>query len=215
MNIQYWKDRYEKQGEKAVGCCSFSEKEFEEKTIDASGRLFSFMMKNKIRGEKLLDFGCGYGRITGTYLPFCRQVFGIDVVPWAIEEAKDRYPTMNFYIFDGKKIPFSDGYFNVVLSWTVLQHIPKENIEKICGEIVRVMAPGALLVICENISVWHSDKSHIWFRSLDRYKTLFNRMKLFDGQIIKGADGNDEHHVLMVFKKEAFVPEFQDSTGDG
>jgi len=40
-------------------------------------------------------------------------------------------------------------------------------------------------------------------------------MKLFDGQIIKGADGNDEHHVLMVFKKEAFVPEFQDSTGDG
>ncbi|MCJ7747945.1 MAG: class I SAM-dependent methyltransferase [Desulfobacterales bacterium] len=217
MNAQYWEDRYKKQGLKTVGCCSLSEKEFEDKTINAAEKLFRCMMKNKIYGEKLLDLGCGWGRMTDSYIAFCQQIFGIDVVPWAIEQAKERYPTGNFHVFDGEKIPFSDGYFNTILAWTVLQHILPESIEGICKEIIRVMDPKARLIIYENISIWYSDKPHVWFRSPLQYKKLFKGMRSVDECVVENADGsNNEHHVLMVLKKDsAFVPEFQDNMGDG
>jgi len=202
MNVQYWKDRYERQGKRTVGCCSFSEGRFEERTRKIEAILLRCLVKNKVVAERWLDVGCGWGRLVNVYLPFCREIFGIDVVPWAIEEAKKQFPFGKFLVYDGKKIPFPDGYFDAVLTWTVLQHVPSENISELCNEIIRVMAPGACLIVYENVSTWYPDKLHIWFRRADKYSALFGGLRAIDQELVTDADENDEHHVLMVFKKE-------------
>ena len=105
-------------------------------------------------------------------------------------------------VFDGEEIPFLDGYFNLVLCWTVLQHIPPTEIGKICSEIARVLAKDGKLVLYENVSVWHPNKVHIWFRTPGRYSDLFdNKFEVLDYEIIKGADDNDERHFLTVLRK--------------
>ena len=205
MNTFYWENRYKRQGKRTVGCCSFSQGEFEKKTRKAEATLLKCLVRNKIAAERWLDVGCGWGRLANIYLSFCKEISGIDIIPWAIEEAKKQFPFGKFSVYDGKKIPFSDKHFDAILTWTVLQHVSTEDISDFCKEIVRVMASGAYLIVYENVSTWRTDKSHIWFRGAGTYKLLFEALKMIDEELVPDADGNDEHHVLIVFKKEVII----------
>jgi ubiquinone/menaquinone biosynthesis C-methylase UbiE len=203
MNVRYWIDRYKAQNTRTVGHCSLSKEQFEKKTNEAIQRLSSCIARNKISGDKLLDFGCGWARLINGYLTACRHVYGIDVVPQAIKMARDRYPIYDFHVFDGKNVPFPNKYFDIVLTWTVLQHVPDEDLSYICRDIARVMAGGAWLILYENVSTWNKDKPHIWFRTKYKYSGLFDgSMRLVEDTMVDAADGNDEKHILMVFKKE-------------
>ncbi len=203
MGIRYWEERYQKQGELTVGCCSFNAKEFKKRTAEAHLLLTQCLTKLNIRADAILDLGCGPGRMVDSYRQFCKRIIGIDVVPWAIDEAKKRYVLGEFYIYNGEKIPLPDGCVNLVLTWTVLQHIAPDTIEQVCKEIVRVMAPHSFLITYENVSVWHANKEHIWFRTPFEYRGMLSGLTFVSEQNIEKADGNnsDERHCLMVFKK--------------
>lgn len=202
MNISYWEDRYKEQGRKTVGCCSFNEVEFEKRSFEMRRLLKEFLFRSlPSRFKRVLDFGCGIGRMELVLQLYSDEVYGVDVVEWAIEQAKRDCPLGHFLTYDGRTIPFNDGFFDGLLSWTVLQHIPDEDIKGVCKEIERVLSNESHLILYENISVWHENKTHIWFRSLDRYKVLFSGMDLISEQRVENADGNDEHHILMLFKK--------------
>lgn len=200
-NLNYWLNRYDKQGLMTVGHSSFTPEQFNDKTQDATKLLLRFLSLNSITARKILDFGCGPGRMTKALIPFFPDVYGIDVVPWAVEQAKRLCPRGKFQLYDGETIPFMDGYFDAIISWTVLQHVPPPEIQNLCREIMRVMAKDGKLVMYENISSWHQDKEHIWFRSASDYQKLFDGMKLISIEMVKGADGNDEDHVLIILKK--------------
>lgn len=202
MNISYWEDRYKEQGRKTVGCCSLNEVEFEKRSFEARRLLKGFLFKFlPCRFKKVLDFGCGIGRMELVLQLYGDEVYGVDVVEWSIEQAKKDYSLGHFLIYDGKTIPFDDGFFDGLLSWTVLQHIPGEDIKGVCKEIKRVMSDKSYLILYENISVWHEDKTHIWFRSIEMYQTFFGGFRLVGFDLVERADGNDECHGLMLFKK--------------
>lgn len=203
MNMPYWEYRYKRQGKRTVGCCSFSQKEFDRNTKKARSLLQKCLMRNNISAERLLDVGCGWGRLVDTCSSFSKEVYGIDIIPWAIEEAKKEFSLGKFSVFDGKRIPFPDKYFDLILSWTVLQHVPPENISELCDEIIRVMTSGARLIIYENISVQYSDKAHIWFRRPSEYELSFEELRMVDKELVASFDKNSETHMLAVFRKDA------------
>ena len=80
--------------------------------------------------SKVLDFGCGRGFLGSLVNKnLGAQVTGIDI----IDSRKTKLP---FVLFDGKKIPFPDNYFDVVLVSYVLHHTL--NIKALLLEIKRV-----------------------------------------------------------------------------
>jgi len=198
----YWEQRYAEQGRRTVGHCSFSEDEFARRS-DIALELLRSILKTVLEGKRVLDFGCGYGRMAKLLVEFCPFVVGVDIVEWAIEEARQHVPEAKFFaLSDGRSLPFPDGFFGGVLSWTVLQHIEPENVTDVVVELGRVIEPGGVVVLYENISTWHEDKSHIWFRSAEDYEKLFRGYRATEKHVVSRADDTDEDHAIMVMVKE-------------
>ena len=188
------------QRERTVGHCSFDEEQFQRSTEQSIRLLLAFMSKHDVVAKRILDVGCGVGRISSVLIPFFQEVYGIDISLWAVERARQNHSRGNFQTYNGERMPFEDGYFGTCLSWTVLQHIPPQEIEGVCGEIARVMEPKGRLILYENVSSI-PDKKHIWYRSVKSYWELFKGFELKVAEVIDGADGNSELHTLMLLRK--------------
>jgi SAM-dependent methyltransferase len=94
--------------------------------------------KKYLRG-RLLDFGCG----SEPYRELCdvQEYIGLD-----IEKSEHNHRTEQIVIFyDGKTIPFDDGYFDSVLSSEVFEHVP--NLHEIINELYRVLKPNGYLLV--------------------------------------------------------------------
>jgi ubiquinone/menaquinone biosynthesis C-methylase UbiE len=104
--------------------------------------IFSFSNEKSI---KFLDVGCGVGTVARLVSSGDSKIkpYGIDVSENFVKKAQ--VGKGNFRVFDGKKIPFKNGSFDVVGCFTVLEHV--ENTVQILREIVRVTKPGGRIIV--------------------------------------------------------------------
>jgi len=95
--------------------------------------------------ERLLDFGCGKGEFLSRVKGVTER-YGCDLDPHMIEIAKHVMPNGVFFTvgLDGK-IPFPDGWFDVVTLLSVLEHVPDER--AVLAEVQRVLRPGGCLIV--------------------------------------------------------------------
>jgi len=103
---------------------------------------------------KLLDLGCFDGSLTvavGAYVK-TKQLYGIDIVPKALNYARRR----GIIVKKGnlnKKFPFPGNYFDVVHGNQVIEHICDSDM--FLSEIYRILKPGGYAVLStENASSW-------------------------------------------------------------
>lgn len=97
-------------------------------------RVIDICEKNGIRVSygKMLDFGCGAGRMTRAFSSFFGACIGIDVSGKMTELARkfnsDRQHCEFLVANEEPILPFQDGSFDFVFSVLVLQHLPKESL---------------------------------------------------------------------------------------
>jgi ubiquinone/menaquinone biosynthesis C-methylase UbiE len=78
-----------------------------------------------VRGKRVLDIGCGDGRLALGVAAFAKRVDGIDPDPVAIAAAKSNARktdarNVRFAAGAAQDLPYPDGAFDVViLSWTL------------------------------------------------------------------------------------------------
>ena len=100
--------------------------------------------------RRALDFGCGVGRLTQALAAYFDDVYGIDVAASMIVRARQANRTRECCHFEVNRRPhlrqFDDDTFDLVYSRLVLQHIPQGLVRRYLPELVRVLAPGGLLV---------------------------------------------------------------------
>lgn len=105
------------------------------------------------KNRKILDLGCGYGRIT---IPLAKQGYhieGIDITPSFInlarEDAKKSKVKIRFKIGDIRELPYKEKSFNVLLClWSVFIEITKEREQlKAINEMLRVLAKNGIAII--------------------------------------------------------------------
>jgi SAM-dependent methyltransferase len=117
------------------------------------------------RWGRVLDFGCGAGRLTQALAEHADEVVGVDVAPAMLAAARGLRPPANcrFVLNEASDLSaFDSGSFDLVYSELVLQHLPASVIEGYLREFVRVLAPGgAALLQCTTRPLW-TFKGMVW-----------------------------------------------------
>jgi ubiquinone/menaquinone biosynthesis C-methylase UbiE len=107
-------------------------------------------------GERVLDVGCGTGRLTLTARAYTGPggaVYGIDAAPEMIEVARRNAERSSldavFEVGLIEDIPFPATSFDAVINRLVIHHLPDELKRKGFAEILRVLKPGGRLLIAD------------------------------------------------------------------
>jgi ubiquinone/menaquinone biosynthesis C-methylase UbiE len=103
-----------------------------------------------VSSGKLLDFGCGVGRMTRAFSTFFASCVGIDISSNMVSLAKrfntDR-PQCDFIVSDNVQLPFASKSFDFVFSVLVLQHLPtKKMILNYIAEFIRIAKDNGVIV---------------------------------------------------------------------
>ena len=118
------------------------------------GRLWSpFWETADLKGALVLDYGCGSGDFSRILADRGARVFGIDISPQLIEQARASVARMGgngstpeFVAGDAHHTPFGDAMFDYVVGNGALHHL---DLEKAFAEIARVLKPGGVAVFME------------------------------------------------------------------
>jgi len=101
--------------------------------------------------RRVLEIGCGTGRITEFVANDFGQVTGLDISEKMIEIGKERLATirnLEMIATDGKNYPLDNSLFDLVFSFIVFQHMPDiKTIRKNFEEITRVLKSNGIAKI--------------------------------------------------------------------
>ena len=99
-------------------------------------------------GDKVLDVGCGNGRLINDISQKARIVaFGVDVSPNMIEICRQKYGKIIFKVASGENLQFDDNSFDWITVCCVVHHM--ENPWNFFSEARRVLKPGGTLIVGE------------------------------------------------------------------
>jgi SAM-dependent methyltransferase len=109
--------------------------------------------------SKVLEIGCGIGRLLRFFALLFDEVHGIDVSPEMIAQSKEylaQFPNVTTCCGDGSSLsPFENQTFDFVFSYVVFPHIPdKDIIRQYIHETKRVLKPGGLFKFLVKYKDW-------------------------------------------------------------
>jgi SAM-dependent methyltransferase len=94
------------------------------------------------RGKSCLDWGCNDGYGMDLMRPYVTQIAGLDSSETSILAAHRRLPDLqsNVRLYDGKRLPFPPGSFDVVTSFQVIEHV--SDLETYLSHILEALKSG-------------------------------------------------------------------------
>ena len=97
--------------------------------------------------SRVLDFGCGYGRISNTLVSRgYTDVYGIDSSIKMIERGKKEFPELSLKHSSSDLLPYPSDYFDAVVAcavFTCITSFEKRTLQ--IGELYRVLKPAGVL----------------------------------------------------------------------
>ena len=170
---------------------------------------------------RVLDFGCGYGRVAGLlWSQGYRNVIGVDPAPAMVAAARDRFPAVEFQVLDDPPhVRVPDAGVDAVLLFSVLTCVPGDAGQRaIVKEATRVLAPGGLLYVSD---LWLQTDA----RNIARYEAGRRRHGVYgvfdlpegvtvrhhDRRWIEGLTGGYQRVALDEFQ----IPTMNGNTADG
>jgi len=80
-----------------------------------------------------------------------KNAIGMDISNEIIKKAKKRFKSKNYVTSDVRKPPFKDNSFDLIISNSTLDHLPKEEMITSLIELRRILKPkGALILTLDN-----------------------------------------------------------------
>ena len=114
-------------------------------------------INNKKGFKRAVEFGCGFGRMTLVLTEFDAEVVGIEREPLFVERARQLIPEVTFHqVDDLSSVPIADGWSDLIVTFTFLQHLINEQAQNVIMEMKRCLKQDGFILICEE-----TDESHI------------------------------------------------------
>lgn len=115
------------------------------KDIDGEARLIDAVAD---RHARILDAGCGTGRVAGYLAARGHQVVGTDIDPVLIDYACADYPEVRFEVGDLEKDPIPEGDFDVAVSaGNVMGFLSEAGRESALENIAGALRPGGRFIV--------------------------------------------------------------------
>jgi 2-polyprenyl-3-methyl-5-hydroxy-6-metoxy-1,4-benzoquinol methylase len=113
-------------------------------------------------GDKVLDVGCGNGRLLSLLKGKSVKYLGVDFSENLIAEAKQKNPGSEFKVLDIHELGKLGERFDVVFCVSVLNHFPFKDQKKIIQNIGSVLKTGGHLLLV-NWNMWNlGKKKNVW-----------------------------------------------------
>ncbi len=91
---------------------------------------------------RVLDAGCGAGRMSRYLTDRGCRVVGADLSPGMVAMARRDHPDLVFAVASLADLPYADDQFAGVLVWYSIIHTPPAGHARIFAEVSRVLRPG-------------------------------------------------------------------------
>ncbi len=118
------------------------------------------LIPEALRSGRILDIGCGSFPYFLAHTSF-REKFAIDQLPPATEGNGIHWHTLN--LNDDPRLPFEDGYIDVITMLAVAEHLDPDSLAKLLKETHRILKPGGLVIITTPSS-WSDSLLHVMAR---------------------------------------------------
>ena len=99
---------------------------------------------------KVLDVGCGNGKLDLSLQPHVGEVHGTDVADQMIAEARLLNPSGHYQPYDGRVLPYVDKTFDLVFAVCVFHHVEPDARPALISEMARVVRVGGMAAIAEH-----------------------------------------------------------------
>ena len=143
------------------------------------------------RQARILDYGCGYGRLSGLLAErgFV-AVEGVDVAPNLIARARETHPSAHFALLDSPpRLRHDNNSIDAVFLFAVLTCVPTDDGQReLVAELRRVLRPGGLLYLSD--LCLQNDR-----RNQDRYQEFTAKYGIH-GVFETGDGAVCRHHTL-------------------
>lgn len=119
-------------------------------------RTVKILKRYKDKNARLLDCGCGIGLSLYYLSGYFKNSTGVETDKKSFEIAKKQFAKLKckakLRLYDGKKLPFPDNYFDIVTSMEVWEHA--QDPPGMLKEIKRVLKPEGILHITTANKLW-------------------------------------------------------------
>ncbi len=103
---------------------------------------------NPEQTDKILDFGCGFGRVAAAISKYGSRVIGLDISDYAINQAKKLYPKGNleFRCIDSGEFDYKHE-FDKIVCYHVLEHLSQNDSKIILQNLYDALKKDGIIVI--------------------------------------------------------------------
>ncbi len=105
-----------------------------------------------LEGRSILDIGCGRGRLLRALIRRDAKATGVDPSADLLVKARDMAPDAPLHQAGGEAMPFADNSFDGAIFLNSLHHVPQDLIRPALVEALRVICPGAPLLVIEPLA---------------------------------------------------------------
>ncbi len=146
--------------------------------------------KNDIKNKIVLNIGCGFGWFEYNFQNEVKELFSIEPTEESLSTVKNNIHlmgnTVHFMIGSAIDLPFEDNFFDTVVSWDVIEHIPVKTENKMLEEISRVLKPeGVASISTPYKHLINNLMDPAWFLIGHRHYSKNDMLNLADGTNLK------------------------------
>ena len=141
---------------------------------------FSTIRNFDFNTDKVLDYGCGYGRLARLFYYFINEENFYAVDPWdkSIDICKQDGLTKNFFVSDylPKSLPIENIKFDIIFSFSVFTHLSEKATFAALTTLTKYLSKGGLLVLTiRPIEYWDFNPSNLQKELIDGLKHLHKK----------------------------------------
>ena len=117
------------------------------------------------RGE-VCDMGCGPGQIARYLRDAGAKVFGLDLSPRMVDEARRLNPDISFRVGNMMALDLPDASLAGIAAFYAIVNVPKQSLPTVFREIERVLKPAGLLLLTFHIGDEILEEKELWGRPI-------------------------------------------------
>ena len=99
------------------------------------------------RPARVVEVGCGPGRITAHLASLGLRARGIDLSPQMVAEARRRHPELEFEVASMTSMQLPEHALDGLVAWYSVIHVPPSRHRALYAGFHRALAPGGLLLL--------------------------------------------------------------------